>query len=99
MYTFVKPQGKLVTSHISQNIMFQQFKKKCSDQNALNQTLLPVVILQKKSHRLTSTACLPYSIHRRVAKLVDSAQLKPWLKPAWYPYGKVIINSPASWVT
>jgi len=34
-----------------------------------------------------------------VAKFVDSAQLKPWLNPAWYPYGKVIINSPASCVT
>lgn len=31
---------------------------------------------------LTKTACLPYSIHLSVAKLVDSAQLKPWLKPA-----------------
>jgi hypothetical protein len=29
---------------------------------------------------------------------VDSAILKPWLKPAWYPRGKVIINSPA-WCT
>lgn len=34
-----------------------------------------------------------------MAKFVDSAQLKPWLNPAWYPYGKVIINSPASCVT
>jgi hypothetical protein len=24
--------------------------------------------------------------------------LNPWLNPAWYPYGKVIMISPASWV-
>ena len=40
-------------------------------------------------------AIFPKSIHRSDAKLVDSAQLNPWLNPAWYEYGKVIINSPA----
>ena len=43
-------------------------------------------------------ALFPYSTQRGVAKFVDSAQLNPWLNPAWYPYGKVIMISPASWV-
>lgn len=41
-------------------------------------------------------ALFPYSTHLGVAKFVDSAQLNPWLNPAWYPYGNVIIISPAS---
>ena len=28
-------------------------------------------------------ACTPIGSHDFVAKLVDSAQLKPWLKPEW----------------
>ena len=28
-------------------------------------------------------ACTPMGSHDFVAKLVDSAQLKPWLKPEW----------------
>ena len=43
-------------------------------------------------------ALFPYSTQRGVAKFVDSAQLNPWLNPAWYPYGNVIMISPASWV-
>lgn len=43
-------------------------------------------------------ALFPYSTQRGVAKFVDSAQLNPWLNPAWYPYGKVIMISPASCV-
>lgn len=52
----------------------------------------------KASHTTVPTwrHLLPYSIHRNEAKLVDSAQLKPWLNPEWYPYGKVIMISPSS---
>ena len=37
----------------------------------------------------------PYGSQSVNAKLVDSAILKPWLKPAWYASGKVMTISPA----
>jgi len=54
----------------------------------VSQTGSPVLVylstcLPRQSAWLTCAARFPYSIQRNVAKLVDSAILKPVLKPAW----------------
>ena len=41
-------------------------------------------IVTESSEQWQCSACMPTPIQERVAKLVDSAQLKPWLKPQWY---------------
>lgn len=53
-----------------------------------------IFILTTSDWQVHSVARFPYSTHLGVAKFVDSAILNPWLKPAWYPKGKVIMISP-----
>ena len=56
-----------------------------------------------KTHlKLTQSQALafrPMSIQLSRAKFTLSAQLNPRLKPAWYPHGKVITNSPSDCCT
>lgn len=44
-------------------------------------TNVSIEILTMSLLQVHWVALFPYSIQRSVAKLVDSAQLKPWLKP------------------
>lgn len=49
------------------------------------------------STHVQALALRPISNQLSRAKLTLSAQFKPKLRPAWYPCGKVITNSPACW--
>lgn len=55
-------------------------------------------IVTESGEQVQALALAPTDTQALVAKLVDSAQFQPWLKPAWYAPGKLIMNSPGSWV-
>ena len=56
---------------------------------------LDMLILTEYGWHRHTRARRPAVSQRLDAKLVDSAILKPWLKPAWYASGKVMTISPA----
>ena len=71
----------LIPGTMSFNVLILYVVLHLSSWNLLTkQSMLMLTVSGRQEQRL---ALLPNSTHRGVAKLVDSAQLKPVLKPEW----------------